>query len=61
MIYLPYGATLGGRPRNPDLYCDGIADYEAMARQGEFQAGLERLVADAARCRALTTRLAASA
>jgi uncharacterized protein (DUF488 family) len=52
MIYLPYGATLGGRPRNPDLYCDGIADYEAMARQGEFQAGLERLVADAARCRA---------
>ena len=43
-----------GRPSaNPDLYCDGIADYEAMARQGEFQAGLERLAADAARCRAL--------
>lgn len=52
MIYLPYGAALGGRPLSPELYCDGVADYEAMARQPDFQAGLERLVADAARCRA---------
>ena len=50
--YLPHGQALGGRPQNPALYCDGIADYEAMARQGEFQAGLERLMADASRCRA---------
>ena len=35
----------------PNLYCDGVADYEAMARQGEFQTGIERLVADATRCR----------
>jgi uncharacterized protein (DUF488 family) len=49
MIYLPYGATLGGRPQSPDLYRDGIADYEAMARQPGFQAALERLVADAGR------------
>jgi uncharacterized protein (DUF488 family) len=47
MAYLPYGDALGGRPRDPALYCDGIADYEAMARQPEFQAGLERLRADA--------------
>ncbi len=47
--YRPYGATLGGRPQSVELYCDGIADYEAMARQADFQAGLDRLIADAAR------------
>ncbi len=51
MAYLPYGDALGGRPRDPALYCDGIADYEAMARQPEFQAALERLRADASQCR----------
>jgi uncharacterized protein (DUF488 family) len=51
MLYLPYGEPLGGRPRDPKLYCDGVADYDAMARQPEFEAGLERLRADAARCR----------
>jgi uncharacterized protein (DUF488 family) len=50
--YLPYGAALGGRPQNPDLYCDGVADYEAMARQPDFQAGLDRLIADAGQVRA---------
>ena len=49
--YLPYGEALGGRPRDAALYRDGVADYEAMARQPEFEAGLERLRADAARCR----------
>jgi uncharacterized protein (DUF488 family) len=51
VLYLPYGEPLGGRPRNPSLYCDGVADYDAMARQPEFEAGLERLRADAMRCR----------
>jgi|SRR5579863_2776819 len=51
-IYLPYGAALGGRPQRSDLYCDGIADYEAMARQPEFETGLQRLIADGARYRA---------
>ncbi len=45
--YLSYGNELGGRPRDPALYCDGVADYEAMARQDEFKMGLERLCADA--------------
>jgi uncharacterized protein (DUF488 family) len=45
--YLFYGDVLGGRPRDQNLYCDGIADYEAMARQLEFQAAIERLLADA--------------
>ena len=50
--YLPYGTALGGRPKSRGLYCDGVADYEAMARQGDFQAALDRLVTDAARDRA---------
>jgi len=52
LSYFPYGKELGGRPRDQALYRDGVADYEAMARQPEFQAGIERLLADAARCRA---------
>jgi uncharacterized protein (DUF488 family) len=51
MLYLPYGELLGGRPRDASLYCDGVANYDAMARQPEFEAGLERLRADAMRCR----------
>ena len=46
--YLAYGTALGGRPARAELYCDGIADYEAMARQADFQAALGRLAADAA-------------
>lgn len=46
--YLAYGSALGGRPARPELYCDGVADYEAMARQDDFQAGLDRLAGDAA-------------
>jgi len=41
MIYQAHGAGLGGRPANPAHYRDGIADYEAMAKGGDFQAGLD--------------------
>ena len=51
MAYFAFGDALGGRPRDPSLYRDGIADYEAMTREPAFQAGLDRLVADAARHR----------
>jgi uncharacterized protein (DUF488 family) len=51
IAYLPFGDALGGRPRDPALYRDGIADYEAMAREPGFQAGLDRLIADAGRHR----------
>jgi len=50
--YLPCGDALGGRPQSAALYCDGVADYAAMARQPVFIAGLERLIRDAARRRA---------
>ena len=51
MAYLAYGDALGGRPRDAALYRDGVADYEAMACSPDFQIGLDRLLADAARAR----------
>lgn len=44
IAYAPFGDALGGRPRDPAVYCDGVADYEAMARSEEFRAGLDRLL-----------------
>jgi uncharacterized protein (DUF488 family) len=43
IAYLPYGDALGGRPRDPALYCDGRADYEKMAATPQFRSGLDRL------------------
>lgn len=51
MGYLAFGDALGGRPRDETLYCDGVADYEAMAKRPEFRAGLDRLLDAASRCR----------
>src|SRR5215472_18242610 len=45
--YLYFGDELGGRPRDPSLYCDGVADYEALAQRPSFRAGLDRLLARA--------------
>jgi uncharacterized protein (DUF488 family) len=49
--YLFFGDALGGRPRDASLYRDGIADYEAMARQPNFQAALDRMLEEGARYR----------
>ena len=46
VVYLSFGDELGGRPRDPSLYCDGVADYEVMAQQPSFRAGLDRLLAN---------------
>jgi len=43
IAYTAMGDTLGGRPRDDSLYRDGVAGYEAMAKQPEFRAGLDRL------------------
>ena len=43
IAYIPLGDELGGRPKNPALYCEGVADYEAMAATGEFRASLDRV------------------
>lgn len=49
--YLFFGDELGGRPRDPSFYCDGVADYEAMARRPAFRSTLDRLLAQAGRQR----------
>jgi uncharacterized protein (DUF488 family) len=43
IAYLPFGDALGGRPRDPALYCDGVADYEKIAATTQFRAGLDCL------------------
>jgi uncharacterized protein (DUF488 family) len=43
IAYVPLGDALGGRPRDPGLYRDGVADYAAMARTEDFRAGLDRV------------------
>jgi uncharacterized protein (DUF488 family) len=44
IAYMPFGDSLGGRPRDPSLYRDGVADYEKMAQQPDFCTGLDRLL-----------------
>ena len=51
IAYTPMGDWLGGRPRYDRLFRDGIADYEAMAMEPQYQAGLERLIDAAVRSR----------
>jgi uncharacterized protein (DUF488 family) len=51
IAYIALGDSLGGRPRDPKLYRNGVADYEAMATRPEFVAGLERVVDEIARHR----------
>jgi uncharacterized protein (DUF488 family) len=45
IAYAAMGESLGGRPRDANLYRDGVADYEAMAQLPEFRAAIDRLVA----------------
>jgi uncharacterized protein (DUF488 family) len=51
IAYLGYGEALGGRPGDASLYCDGVADYEAMAETAAFQSALDRLQNDMAQHR----------
>jgi uncharacterized protein (DUF488 family) len=47
IAYRTQGHALGGRPRDAKLFCDGIADYEAMAKTPEFRGGLDRVIDEA--------------
>lgn len=42
--YVFLGDELGGRPKRPEFYCEGIADYEKMAGDENFKAGIERVI-----------------
>src|SRR6516165_7324682 len=56
--YRYFGDELGGRPRDPSLYCDGVADYEAMARRACLMCS-ERDPLDCHRCLLVGRALAA--
>jgi uncharacterized protein (DUF488 family) len=49
--YAFLGNELGGRPKSDDLYCEGVADYEKMARTKEFEQGLQRVIKGAEKYR----------
>jgi uncharacterized protein (DUF488 family) len=43
LSYAFLGRELGGRPSDPSLYTQGIADYRKMAATPEFRHGLDRV------------------
>ncbi len=44
IAYAFLGKELGGRPTDRRLYCDGVADYEKMARTELFKKGMKHVV-----------------
>jgi uncharacterized protein (DUF488 family) len=42
--YVFLGKELGGRPAESGFYCDGVADYEKMAKAPAFSKGLDRVI-----------------
>jgi uncharacterized protein (DUF488 family) len=44
IAYIFLGKELGGRPEQPELFGDGVADYERMAELPSFRHGIERLI-----------------
>jgi uncharacterized protein (DUF488 family) len=49
--YVFLGRELGGRPADPGFFCEGVADYERMAKADEFDRGIDRVVEGARRYR----------
>ena len=49
--YVFLGKELGGRPSNKNFYCDGIADYEKMAKTDVFENGIKRVLEGARKFR----------
>lgn len=48
ITYLWLGRELGGRPDDPALMCDGVADYERMAEAANFKSGIEQVLQESA-------------
>ncbi|WP_210161578.1 DUF488 domain-containing protein [Methylobacterium sp. B1] len=44
VAYVFLGEELGGRPKGKQFFCDGVADYEQMAKTDSFTRGLNRVV-----------------
>lgn len=51
IAYAPLGFELGGRPHKPELFFEGIADYEKMAAEDNFKIGINRVLSGASKYR----------
>ncbi|WP_292624114.1 DUF488 family protein [Mesorhizobium sp.] len=51
LAYSFLGKELGGRPKGSQYYCDGVADYERMAKAPDFQHGVQRVLEGAQKFR----------
>jgi uncharacterized protein (DUF488 family) len=49
--YVFLGKELGGRPASQNFYCDGVADYEKMAKTEMFASGIKRVIEGAKKFR----------
>jgi len=49
--YAFLGKELGGRPSGRNFYCDGVADYEKMAKTEAFANGIKRVIEGAKKFR----------
>ena len=49
--YVLLGKELGGRPSGRSFYCDGVADYEKMAKTETFASGIKRVIEGAKKFR----------
>ena len=47
IAYLFLGAELGARTDDPECWCEGVVDYDRLARRPPFQAGLDRVEKEA--------------
>lgn len=51
IAYVFLGEELGGRPKDERFFCNGVADYEKMAKTNEFARGLDRVIEGAKKYR----------
>ena len=49
--YVFLGKELGGRPSGRSFYCNGVADYEKMAKTEAFAGGIKRIIDGATKFR----------
>jgi uncharacterized protein (DUF488 family) len=49
--YVFLGRELGGRPSSRSFFCDGVADYEKMAKTDGFVSGIKRVTEGAKKFR----------
>ncbi|MER9395607.1 MULTISPECIES: DUF488 domain-containing protein [unclassified Mesorhizobium] len=51
VAYSFLGKELGGRPTGKQFYCEGVANYERMAKSSDFKRGIQRVLEGAQKYR----------